>query len=90
MNNELEEQIDELFNKTMKDLKSKISRLVIKNQTKVLKEQAKDIKSGLTTRKSLISTLPTKNNSSKESSNKKYHNRKHDRDSESDSNGFSD
>jgi len=87
MNNELEEQIDELFNKTMKDLKSKICRLVIKNQTKLLKEQAKDIKTGLTTRKSVISTLGTKQ-TSREQSHKKSHNRKND--SDSDSNGFSD
>jgi hypothetical protein len=45
MDRELEEQIDELINKSTKDLKSKIIRLVVRQQNKLLKEQARELKS---------------------------------------------
>lgn len=46
MDRELEEQIDDLIHKSTKDLKSRICRLVSKHETKLLKQQARDLKSG--------------------------------------------
>jgi hypothetical protein len=43
MDRELEEQIDEIIQKVTKDLKIKISRVVVKHQTKILKDQARDL-----------------------------------------------
>ena len=51
MDREIEEQIDELIQKTTKDLKSKILKIFLKNQTKLIKEHAKDLKSGINVRK---------------------------------------
>ena len=44
MDKELEEQIEELFLKTFIVLKTKISKIIIKNNTKILKEQTKILK----------------------------------------------
>ena len=46
MDRELEQQIEELIQKTINDLKTKIIRIVIKNQNKVLKDQARELKTG--------------------------------------------
>lgn len=46
MDKELEDQIDEIIVKATKDLKTRIARVVIRHQTKLLKDQARDIKSG--------------------------------------------
>ena len=45
MDNELEQQIDELIQKTAKDLKVKICRIVSKQQTKIVKDHARQLKS---------------------------------------------
>jgi hypothetical protein len=45
MDRELEEQIDELIHKATKDLKTRIIRIVVRNQNKLLKEQAREFKS---------------------------------------------
>lgn len=46
MDRDLEEQIDDLIHKSTKDLKSRICRLVSRHETKLLKQQARDLKSG--------------------------------------------
>ena len=46
MDRDLDEQIDELINKATKDLKTKISRVVVKHQSKLLKDQARELKGG--------------------------------------------
>jgi hypothetical protein len=46
MDRELEEQIDELIQKATKDLKTRICRVVIRHQNKLLKDQARELKSG--------------------------------------------
>jgi len=45
MDRELEEQIDEVIQKTVKELKARITRVVGKNINRLLKDQAKDLKS---------------------------------------------
>lgn len=45
MDRELEEQIDELIQKATKELKTRICRVVIRHQNKLLKEQAREFKS---------------------------------------------
>lgn len=47
MDRELEQQIDELINKVTKDLKTKILRTVVKHQNKLLKDQARELKTGV-------------------------------------------
>ena len=88
MDRELEEQIDELIQKNSKDLKTKILRIVLRTQNKLLKEQARELKGGGTTvRKPVASSVGTRKSSTKESSNKKSSSTKKDRgesDSESD------
>ena len=70
MDRELEEQIDELIQKTIKDLKLKMVRIVLKNQNKLLKEQARELKAGPTApRKS--NGDGKKSSTTKESSTKK-------------------
>jgi hypothetical protein len=46
MERELEEQIDDIIQKANKDLKSRIVRIVSRHQSKLLKEQARELKSG--------------------------------------------
>ena len=45
MDNELDGQINDIINKSTKDLKLKITRVVNKHQTKLLKEHARQLKS---------------------------------------------
>ena len=49
MDRELEDQIDELIHKATKDLKTRIVRIVVRHQNKLLKQQARDLKTGNTT-----------------------------------------
>lgn len=46
MDRELEQQIDELIQKSTKDLKARICRAVTKSFNKALKDQAKELKNG--------------------------------------------
>ena len=64
MDRELEQQIDEIINKSSKDLKSRISRIVVRHQTKLLKDQARELKSG-------VSALSTRKGKSESSSSNK-------------------
>ena len=41
MDRELEDQIDQLFNKTLVDLKTKIARLILKHEKKLVKDFSK-------------------------------------------------
>ena len=87
MDRELEEQIDEVVNKTIKDLKLKISKLVVKNQNKILKEQAKELKTnGLQTSRKTNPPAPVRKNSNKESK-RESHKKSYKDDSDSDSKG---
>ena len=43
---DIEEQIDELITKTTRDLRVKILRLVAKHTTKLLKDQARELRGG--------------------------------------------
>jgi hypothetical protein len=97
MDLELEEQIDELITKSVKDLKTKICRVVLRNQNKLLKDQARDFKNNkgsLTTRASIRKPTLESNDSGRrkttehrKSSKKeeKYHS---DSNSNSDSEGY--
>ena len=64
MDRELEQQIDEIINKATKDLKSRIARIVIRHQNKLLKDQARELKSG-------VSSLSTRKGKSEASSSNK-------------------
>lgn len=44
MDRELEQQIDELIQKSTNDLKTKLSRVIIRYKNKLLKDQARDLK----------------------------------------------
>lgn len=44
MDRELEDQIDDIINKVTKDLKTRIARIVVRHQTKLLKEKAREFK----------------------------------------------
>jgi hypothetical protein len=46
MDRELEEQIDDLIHKATKDLKTRIVRIVVRHQNKLLKDQARELKAG--------------------------------------------
>ena len=79
MDRELEEQIDDLIHKATKDLKTRIVRIVVRNQNKRLKEQARELKNGgATSRKEVRApsraapSRPAKKSSSS-SSNSRYH-----------------
>jgi hypothetical protein len=83
MDRELEEQIDELIHKATKDLKTRICRVVIRHQNKLLKVQAREFKSkgappSLRFSKTLKESSNTKNSAKKDD---KYH-------SDSDSDGY--
>lgn len=65
---ELTQQIEEIINKSTKDLKSKIDRVVSKHQNKIIKEHSRELKNF------------NKQRTVKESTNKKQNNY---RDSES-------
>jgi hypothetical protein len=68
MDNDLEEQIDTLIKKATKDLKTRLLRVVGKHQTKLLKEQARDLKNVSTLpkrgRKATVKPVPVKNSRS--------------------------
>lgn len=94
MDRELEEQIEDLIQKATKDLKTRIVRVVSRHQTKLLREQARELKTGggsTTTRKSTSAappstggrgkTAPVASKSSKSKKETKYH-------SDSDSDGY--
>ena len=85
MDRELEEQIDELIHKATKDLKTRIVRIVVRHQTKLLKEQARELKaSGTAPRKVVAGRGKTSSEGRGKSSAKKdskYH-------SDSDSDGY--
>jgi hypothetical protein len=57
---ELEEQIEELITKATRDLKVRVLRVVAKHTTKLLKEQAREIKGGGRTREPAKSTRDVK------------------------------
>jgi hypothetical protein len=88
MDRELEEQIDELINKATKDLKSRICRVVIRNQNKLLKDQAREFKTSgggppPPRRKAFVQKESTSSSKPKKDAKKddKYH-------SDSDSDGY--
>ena len=83
MDHELEQQIDELINKVTKDLKTKILRTVVRHQNKLLKDQARELKTGVSTQSARkvktdgVSSNKNQLSSSKGKSTKKdnkYHN----------------
>lgn len=51
MDSELEDQIDALINKSVKDLRTRIVRVVARHTNKSLKAQARELKKGPTARK---------------------------------------
>ena len=87
MDRELEEQIDELIQKATKDLKTRICRVVIRHQNKLLKDQARELKSGIGTAHSHRGLKGVKSSASSSKTKKavkkddKYH-------SDSDSDGY--
>ena len=93
MDRELEEQIDSIIQKATKDLKTRICRVVVRHQNKLLKDQAREFKTttGAAPRRVSTAVVPstsrtstTKASSGKKSSAKKdskYH-------SDSDSDGY--
>jgi hypothetical protein len=86
MEHELEEQINDLIHKATKDLKTRILRVVVRHQNKLLKEQAKELKSSTQgVRKQPIDNgrKTTKTDVRKSKKETKYH-------SDSESDGYSD
>jgi hypothetical protein len=97
MDRELEEQIEDIITKATKDLKTRILRVVIRNQTKLLKDQAREFKSGTvsTARPRVVETTRStggrKSTEPKESSsskNKKVAKKDDKYHSDSDSDGY--
>lgn len=84
MDRELEEQIDELIKKATKDLTTRISRVVIRHQNKLLKEKARDIKNGVDNRRCRKEPV-TKVYSTKEKKHDRKDGKYH---SDSDSDGY--
>lgn len=67
MDQELEDQIDEILHKATKDIKAKISRVVSKHQNKLLKDQAKELKSGVAPSTRKVAAAPSSGTSRKSS-----------------------
>jgi hypothetical protein len=88
MDRELEEQIDDLINKATKDLKSKILRIFIRTQNKLLKDQARDFKGGCGQTRKPLATSTKKSHSTKELPTKKSYVSKKDKGSDSDSDEY--
>ena len=88
MDRELEEQIDDIIHKATKDLKTRIARIVVRHQTKLLKEQARELKSGASTntRKTNTSSDNGRKQQSKVSS--RNNSKKDSKYSDSDSDGY--
>lgn len=77
---ELEDQIDTLIQKSNKDLKTRIIRLVIRQQNKLLKDQAREFKTNGRVVQHKVSTS-SKDRKTRKSKDSKYH-------SDSDSDGY--
>lgn len=58
MDRELEDQINDLINKSNKDLKTRIVRIVVRYQNKLLKEQARELKTSASNGGKNSSPLP--------------------------------
>jgi hypothetical protein len=92
MDRELEEQIDDLINKSIKDLKTRILRIMVRNQNKLLKDQARELKNGTSTGGTSVasSRKPVEHSNTRKSKQKVTTSRKSStkRDSDSDSDGY--
>ena len=88
MDHELEEQIDELIQKSTKDLKTRICRVVIRHQNKLLKDQARELKSGIGTAPSRRGLKGVKESSASSSKTKKADKKDDKYHSDSDSDGY--
>ena len=88
MDRELEEQIDELIQKATKDLKTRICRVVIRHQNKLLKDQARELKSGIGTAPSRRGLKGVKESSASSSKTKKADKKDDKYHSDSDSDGY--
>lgn len=88
MDRELEEQIDELIQKATKDLKTRICRVVIRHQNKLLKDQARELKSGIGTAPSRRGLKGVKESSASSSNTKKAVKKDDKYHSDSDSDGY--
>ena len=88
MDRELEEQIDELIQKSTKDLKTRICRVVIRHQNKLLKDQARELKSGSGTAPSRRGLKGVKESSASSSKTKKADKKDDKYHSDSDSDGY--
>jgi hypothetical protein len=94
MDRELEEQIDDLINKSIKDLKTRILRIVVRNQNKLLKDQARELKNGTSTGTSVASSRKpaepsnTRKSNQKVTSSRKSSTKKDSKYSDSDSDGY--
>lgn len=88
MDRELEEQIDELIQKATKDLKTRICRVVIRHQNKLLKDQARELKSGSGTAPSRRGLKGVKESSASSSKTKKAVKKDDKYHSDSDSDGY--
>lgn len=58
MDTEIEQQINDLINKSVHELKNRILRIVLRNQNKLLKEQERKIKSEKTSKGNTSSKPP--------------------------------
>lgn len=86
MDRDLEEQIDELIHKATKDLRTRIVRVVVRHQNKLLKDQARELKSGTNTTGGRTATASsTRKPVAKKASSAKKESRYH---SDSDSDGY--
>jgi len=82
MDRELEEQIDSIIQKATKDLKTRIVRIAIRHQNKLLKNQAREFKTPSAPRRSTqppVRQITQK--TSRKSKDSKYH-------SDSDTDGY--
>lgn len=74
MDRELEEQIEDLINKSNKDLKTRIMRIVMRHHNKILKEQVRELKNtGISSHKSTRGRVVAKEPTTYKKSTSKYH-----------------
>ena len=70
MDRDLEEQINDLINKSNKDLKTRIVRIVVRHQNKLLKDQARDLKTNNSSRNAPVTSRNTTSKDKKSNSTK--------------------
>ena len=84
MDRELDQQIDDIISKTTKDLKTKIERVIVRHQNKLIKDHARELKSVGNSVHKIDRGKSTKQSASSKQSTSSKQSKKYYTDSESD------